>query len=535
MSIQVEVIQSPLSITPTNTNHIWNVRFSGFNSYSNFQYIVDIYPKDNLSSFTNATDDNRAARLKLRPNQYGNAIFDLEEIVRTFTKVNVLFTGTTYPYLNYANEVNKIIPLADGTTTITYNQSNLWPGGSPNTSLEQYWHINQYKVVLGVSYFSGKSIVEDVVYSAATQPAPITIFPGVDNKLIPAPYLSAATINSQGANWFAINNQNHLYYDLFRHKYETGQDTECGPREFLNAGGRLYSTLSQPGIVSHRVRRRLHHPDCPIIMSFLDGGNQYFTNSTDRVVVRAALSESDNYTYSAVTPNTSVSNSGTNLNTLFKLSVFYLPYNIMSGNTTNTIPTTSKKLAFYLTSGTTEFSGRTSEVMEFYMQDRSCINTPIHLLFLNANGMWDTYTLGGKSIQTFDLKRNSYRQEMSLNKAFYNVGSWQRGTTQYETDINWTIQAKTWYMSQNDVSVLKELFVSPEVYIIDGSALENIDCLSDINDCQSCLQEIRLYEYLIPITISDNTFQVWNKNYQKLFQYQMNLVYSGMKRYRTQG
>lgn len=535
MSIVLDVIQSPLVISPTNTNHIWNVRYSGYTSLSNLQYIVDIYPRSNLTSFSSATNNDRAVRLKLRPNSYGNAIFDLVEITRNFTKTNVLFTGTTYPYINYANQVNKIIPLADGTTTITYDQANLWPDGSPNSSLNQYWHINQYKVVLGVSYQSGGTFVEDIVYTATTQPTPITIFPGVDNKLIPAPYLSAATINNQGANWFAIDNQNHLYYDLFRFKYEVGSDAECAPREFFNAGGRDYSTLSQAGITTHRVRRRLHHPDCPIIMSFLDGYNPYFTNNNDRLVIRGALSQTDPYTYSAVTPNTSITTSGINADAQFKLGVFYLNYNLTSGNTLNSIPTDSKKVSFYLANNSSAFSARTSEVMEFYMQDRSCINNPVHLLFLNGNGMWDTYTLGGKSIETIDLKRNSYRQETSLNKAFYNVGSWSRGTTQFEIDANWKIDAETWYMSQNDVEIIKELFMSPEVFIIDGSALDKINCISSIADCASCLNEIRLYEYLIPITISDTSFQIWNKNYQKLFQYKMSLVYSGEKRFRTQG
>ena len=535
MSIQVQVIQSPLLISPTNTNHVWNVRFSGYNQYNNFQYIVDIYPKNDLLNYSAATDDNRAARLKIRPNSYGNAIFDVEEIIRTFNNVNVLFTGNTYPYLNYANQVNKIITLADGQQTIKYDQNNLWAGGSPNSSVEQLWHINQYKVVLGVSYSSGKTIVEDIVYSASSQPQPITTFPGVDNKLIPAPFLSAATINAQGPNWFSIENQNHLYYDLFRFKCERGSDTQCGPREFMNTAGRIYQTISQPNFVSQRVRRRLHHPDCPIVMSFMDGYNPYFTNNNDRLVIRGAVSKSDPYTFSAVTQNTSITTTGITPQDQFKMGVFYLPYNVTSGNTLNAIPTNAEKVCFYLASGSTSFSARTSEVMEFYMQDRSCINRPVHVLFLNQNGMWDTYTFGGKSVKTYDIKRNTYRKEPSIDKAFYNIGSWQRGTTQYENEVNYKIDAETWFMDENDVEIVQDIFLSPEVYIIEGTTKNELDCIPDINDCQSCLEEIRLYQHLIPITISDTSFEVWNKNYQKIYQYKMTLNYTGYKRVRNQG
>jgi hypothetical protein len=536
MSIIVDVLQSPLTLTPSNANHVWNIRSSAY-TLNDFQYIVDVYFKADLQDWSQATTDYRACRLKVRPNSYGNGIIDLEEIVRTFLEANVLFTGTTYPFLNYANDVNKIVTLADGTTTIKYDTANLWPGGSPNASIDQYYHVSQYKVVLGSSYTSGNTVVEDVVYGALWQPDPINIFPGVDNKLIPSPYLSAATINIQGANWFAVNNQNHLYYDLFRHKYETGEDSECGPRELLNAAGRDYQTISQPDFVSHRVRRRKHHPDCPIVISFLDGDNDYFVNNNSKLVVRGALSHGDPYTYSAKTNNVSKLSSVVTED-LFKMGVFYLPYNLTASGL-NVIPTNSKKLAFYLSnaeiSDDLSFSARTSEVLEYYIQDRSCVNTPIHVLFLNANGQWDTFTFGGKSEKTYNIKRNTYRKENSLNKQFYNVGSWQRGTTSYENEVNWKMACETWYMDENDVEIIQEIFMSPEVYMIEGTTKDQLDCIPDVNDCASCLEEIRLYQNLVPVTISDDTFVVWNKNYQKLYQYKFNLNYSGFKRYRTQG
>lgn len=533
MSIIIDVIQSPLTLTPSNANHIWNITSSA-TTLPDFQFLVDIYFKGNLLNWSSATEDNRAARLKIRPNTYNNGIFDLEEIVRTFLNSNVLFTGQTYPFLNYANQVNKIITLSDAQSTIKYDQSNLWAGGSPNSSLDQNWHISEYKVVLGSTYTSGGTIVEDIVYSASTQPEPITIFPGVDNKLLPTPFLSAATINIQGPNWFAIDNQNHLYYDLFRNVYITGEDTECGPREFLNAAGRDYTTISQSDFVSNRVRRRLHHPDCPIVISFLDGDNDYFTNNNNKLVIRSAVNKSNPYTYSAYTSNSSVI-SGATTDDLFKMGVFYLPYNLTSGNVLNSIPTDSEKVAFYLSNTDLNFSSRTSEVLEFYVQDRSCINTPIHILFLNARGMWDTYTLGGKSQKTYDIKRNTYRKENSLNKAYYNIGSWQRGTTSYENELNYKIDAETWYMYENDTEILQELFMSPEVYIIEQTTKDELSCIPTVNDCTSCLNEIRLYQHLTPITITDTSFTVWNKNYQKLFQYKMSLNYSGFKRIRSQG
>lgn len=537
MSITLQVLQSPISITPSNANHIWNIRTSAY-TLTDFQYIIDVYFRGSLPSWSAATTNNRAARLKVSPNEQGNAIVDLEEIVRTFLKSNVLFTGDTYPYLNYASDVNKVITLADGQTTRKYDQANLWAGGSPNTSLPQNWHISEYRIYIGYSYLSGSTLVENVDTNAAYQPQPITIFPGVDNKLVPEPFLSGASITHDGialsANWFAQVNTNHLYYDLFRHKYIGGDDVECNPREFLNAAGRIYKVVSQGGFETLRARRRKHHPDCPIIISFLDGNNGYFNNQSQGIVVRGASGHTANYNSTALIPNSSV---GTTPDDKFKLGVFYLPYNVTSGQTTNAIPTDSEKVCFYLTpnSSNTDFTNRTSEVLEFYMQERSCINTPIHVLFLNGRGMWDTYTFGGKSTDRLKVTRPSYRQEISLNKAYYNVGSWQRGTTIYEQEVEKFWDCETWYMDQNDVIVMEELFSSPEVYIIEPTTDKELDCIPTIETCNDCLEEIRLYQRLIPVVIDDVDFQVWNKNYEKLFQYKFSLQYAGQKLYRTQG
>ena len=547
MSFILEVKQKPLQITPTNTNHIFNVSSSAY-TQSGFQFIVDVYFKGDLVDWSAVTTDNRACRLKAIPNTYGNAIVDLEEIVRTFLNANPRFTGTTYPYLNYASDVNKVITLADAQSTIEYNGSNLWPGGSPNASVDQLWHVSEYKAVFGYTYVSGNSVVEVVNFNSSWNPSPIVIFPGVDNKLIPSPYLSAATIDNQGANWFAQENKNHLYYDLFRYVYQSGRTftdwscendiVDCGPSEFLNAAGTYeYSIISQSDVVDTRVRQRMHHPDCPIVVSFLNGKNDYFTNDIYSIGIRSALSYSDPYTYSAETANrtsTSLPVTNENTNSVFKMGVFYLPYNVTSGNTLNAIPTNSKKVCFYGTSykasksDRLNFNNRTTEILEFYMQDRSCINNPIHLLFLNGRGMWDTYTIGGKSSVSYEIKRPQYRQEASLNKAFYNIGSNQRGTRIYEQEVEKNYECETWFMTQNDVEIIQEILFSPEVYIIDGTVIQDISC-------QSCLEEVRLYQQLIPVVIQDKGFRVWQKQYQKLFQYKLNLQYAGFKRIRTQG
>ena len=80
MSFVLEVKQKPLQITPSNTNHVFNVSSSAY-TQTGFQFLVDVYFKGDLLDWTAATTDNRVCRLKAIPNTYGNAIVD---------KINIL-------------------------------------------------------------------------------------------------------------------------------------------------------------------------------------------------------------------------------------------------------------------------------------------------------------------------------------------------------------------------------------------------------------------------------------------------------------
>jgi len=536
MSLIFTTDQQPLTITPTNTEHIYTFSTASY-TLPSFKYIVDIYffPSIYQSGYT---ETNRVARLKIAPNEYGKAIIEVNEIIRTLLKANPRSAGNTYPYLNYVADENSVITLMNAQQTTNSNAFNYWPGGSPNGNLDQLFHVGKYQAIVGAEYISGTTLVEDIIPTASFQPRQINIFPGVDNKLIPEPTLWNATIgNGGGENFFSLDTQGWYYYDLFRHQYNTQTISSCNPKEFFNVG--KYNTNNVAvvdGVVQQNTRRRKHHPDCPIILSFLNGKNDYFTNDVYSIVTRASLDYGTPYTFSAESQNRTTTTTPTTnepSDSLFKYLTFYLPYNITASGT-NTIPVDAKKLGFYgvayqnTQASRMNYNNATTELLEYYIQDRDCLASPIHLLFLNSNGVWDTYTFGGKSQRSFSVERKQYRQQMSLNKQFYSRGSSNRGTTIYEHDADEFWSCKSWYMEDSDVDIVESLFLSPEVYIITGTTIPP-------QDCQSCLDEILLYEYLIPVVIEDKNFTEIKKRYNKLYQYEFNLKYAGLKRFRLQG
>lgn len=522
----ISVDQSPLTITPSNGEHVYTLSSTGY-TLSNFKYIMDIY----LFTYPTQTytPDNRVARLKVSANSYGKCIVELNEIVRTLLKPNPRASGTTYPYLNYVSDENTSVTLINATNTFDSNAYNWWPGGSPNGNLDQLFHVAQYQVIVGGEYLSGNTIVEEIDTSASYQPARVSIFPGVDNSLIPQPTLyNVPDYLSQDTNGW-------LYYDLFRHQFNQEPLSQCNPKEFLTSG---YYNDCNVAIVDNtpiqNTRRRKHHPDCPIVLSFLNGKNDYFINDTYSITIRASDDYGSPYTYSAEGFNrtsTTVPSTNEPSDSLIKYFTFYLPYNVTQQGT-NVIPPDVKKVGFYSSSYQASnrmlWSNSTSEFLEYYIQPYDCLASPIHVLFLNSQGVWDTYTFGGKSERKIDVERKQYRQEMSLNKQFYSRGSSNRGTTIYDHDaeISWT--CKSWYMEDSDVHIVEQIFQSNDVFIITGTTINP-------SDCESCLGEIRLYQHLIPVTIEDKSFTEIKKKYNKLYQYEFTLKYGGLKRYRLPG
>jgi len=170
----------------------------------------------------------------------------------------------------------------------------------------------------------------------------------------------------------------------------------------------------------------------------------------------------------------------------------------------------------------------TTEILEYWIQPKDCINEPIHILFMNGRGMWDTYTFGKKNTKKITLERKKYQQESSLDKSLYSRGALNRGQKIYEQNADYSWEVNTWFMTEADTKIMEELFMSQDVFIITGTTIQNQQCPSEDG-------AIRLYQYLIPVVIKDTDFVVYQKQYQKIYQYNLTLEFGSVKRFRTQG
>ena len=65
MSVIINVEQSPLTITPSNGEHIYTISSTGY-TQQNFKFVIDIYFRPDSLDFSG--NPQQAARLKVRPN-----------------------------------------------------------------------------------------------------------------------------------------------------------------------------------------------------------------------------------------------------------------------------------------------------------------------------------------------------------------------------------------------------------------------------------------------------------------------------------
>jgi hypothetical protein len=351
----------------------------------------------------------------------------------------------------------------------------------------------------------------------ATQPDFITIWPGVqENK---------TNFNFNNLYWTGnTNGQNNFQY-LEGEKYRFYLNTEISaekPAEFLSTfGDELYTATLSNSITTtnvNRIRRRHHHPDCPVLLSY------FYRDFND-----SALTISGN-------PTTQYYNYATSWDSNYNLSNITLrqPYTATTTETDwrivydvlRTNVDYGYKIAYWKTTGTPTNSqslqARISEVVEYYFMDANCLSDPIHFLFLNQQGIWDTYTFDRKNIRTLAKENVVYGQSPIRNSPVYNPFFYSQRDTIYDQTITEEVTAQTNFMEENDRIIVEELFKSTSVYLIK-------DYISPVNP----QPQYSLTPYLIPIVITNTTFEDYKERYNKLYQYTLTFRYNPLQLHRS--
>jgi hypothetical protein len=154
--------------------------------------------------------------------------------------------------------------------------------------------------------------------------------------------------------------------------------------------------------------------------------------------------------------------------------------------------------------------GPVSETFYFYLYD-NCLPESTRLAFLNDRGGYDYFTFRSYRQDTKKMDRQTFDNRYyspALQSPDRNVG---RSTKTFDTNVEQEIVLESDYLSVPIGQWLEQLFISPQVYVM------NTDFLSPI-DVQN-----KFYKDLHPVIILSTEVNTITKKHQKLNKYRITL------------
>ena len=528
----------PLEVTPTHSDHTWNVVMGDYSAYTDIRLVVDIYSNPYLNDSGSTQTSGKVARLLVPPNQYGNCIFNIETIIYNLVEANprnlnmnpgaTSGTATTNPYnVLVANSQTTEVTLDTNQSTINNNRistiafSNGFNGGYEG--FENIYHINDYRCLFGVQYTTtGTSSTclsahsETVVtiptnYSAYTsytggtlsltdasdQPYGVMIYPGVqENKFLSNKY------------YYSGNNLNGQYNYLNTQVYSY-QMSQSQPGQFMGTFGPETIPMTILGSQVYQTRFRTHYYQCPIVLPFMYGKNPMFDNSDIVKGVNYLQKSQGNgqYDYDTIQTQTIDFTSRGSSNSYLSQRIAYSVFK------QNPVVRTGSDVAIFLTNNCGSIDYNTngvSEIVQYKMVGEECFNNPVSFLFLNRQGVWDTFTFTKKYSKTYNVNKKTYSSQKSLNVQWWNRQSYDQGESTFYGDAQEMVTVDSGFVQQNDASIIEELLMSPYVYMMMNNWLPESN-------------EPLIYPYLIPCTVENKDVKEYIQKYVRIFQYTIEL------------
>jgi len=359
-------------------------------------------------------------------------------------------------------------------------------------------------------------------YDPSLSPPAVYIWPGT--SLDEGSYISSVYNNPY---WDSTSPENsHQFWEVKKYRMSGTTVNDEEPSLFLTTAGpqHFYVNDNNIGSTTSRARRRRHHPDCPIIVSWFNGqistDTEFQFDNDLGCFTMVTSADQTSYDAASISEYSIDGNTFTGRTPTNKSIKSFMTYPL---NTTTSTRNPGGKIAFWTAGdvGDYEYDGYAySELLEFYIEEDDCLSDPVHVLFLNRQGVWDTWTLDRKSVETKSILRKTYEQGGIRNLSVYSQLSSERRQVIFDQDIVETMNVSTWYLEDNDLQIVEDLFMSPEVYIMKDHKLGT---------------EKEYNPYLLPVTLRTDMIEEFKNRYNKITQYRFVLEYTPINDYNTQG
>ena len=165
---------------------------------------------------------------------------------------------------------------------------------------------------------------------------------------------------------------------------------------------------------------------------------------------------------------------------------------------------------YYTIPGTNILGDVITETNTVRLTDDDCKGfETIRLAYVNSLGTWDYYNFYKKSTKTTQLKKTYYKSNYGdYQGRSYDQISAQGGKRALQTVAEEMIEANTDYITEAEATALKELFISPQVYMQVGTAtsVQFVPvCVEEKEYIKQTSANDMLMQYVIQIKKGHNT------------------------------
>lgn len=158
-------------------------------------------------------------------------------------------------------------------------------------------------------------------------------------------------------------------------------------------------------------------------------------------------------------------------------------------------------VTYYTLSLQTTPGSQFSELVKRKINYNCSLYDDVRIIFLNRMGGYDFWTFNKDNKKTVNINRTEFKKTLD---PFYTIGD--RGYTTLHQNIDYTYSLNSDWISEYDYSYLEELITSPNIYI---------QMFDETNS-----------PYLLPINITDTSYQLKTQLRDKLFNLTINYKYS---------
>jgi hypothetical protein len=449
------IISQPLELAGSKSPCIFQVKETALYSSAKFKYICDVY-----------INGARVARLKQLPNPGNVAVFDVSKIIDSYVEPTIENQNSTSNMISFLGKNNTAKPFSLNKNTL---ETVICKFGYEKAADADSDPVVTADVVTATTVYGIPANIPFIQWGVNPD-LEETFFPGNDEDLLltnmPC-YLSGESRFSWGEviPTYGANDWRLMAF------YNNGSAERIYVQIFNSSGVKLNTT------------------------------NDYFANTTGN----------GGMAYASISADTQ--------------RLIYVGVGVQNLN--NQSLHTDMRISNHATASYYEVfcangSGTQGSVKyRFSLEGDACKWKPTTLMWQNRLGTWDSFTFIFKSQKTLPVTRTSYNSipgnwgEANASGTTFTYQSYERGKTSLGVSSVYNVVANSGYITQRQAEWIKELFTSPNVYLIDN----------DIT-LQEAHIEANTSPIARPVVVKSSTFEEKTSVNNRLINYTIELEYA---------